>query len=301
MSTITKVALAGASGNLGPAILEQLLNAGFQVTVLTREGSTHTFPSSVKVAPVDYNSVASLTEALRGQDAVISTLASAAIHVQLGLVEAAGKAGVKRFLPSEFGSNTVNDKCSKLPCFKYKVVVQDALKKEVETSGMSYTLLCNGPFFDWGMMVGFVMNVKGKSIDLYDGGNRMFSTTTLATIGKAVVGILRHPEETKNRAVYVQDTATTLRQLLEKGKKAAGPDGWTENIVSLDEVVAAGWEELKKEVPNPASFALNFVKASIWGEGYGCHFEKLDNELLGIKEMSEEEVQGVVNRYVSSN
>jgi len=265
------------------------------VTVLTRKSSTHSFPSSVTVIPVDYDSLDSLTAALQGQEALVSTLASVAIATQLLLVEAAAKAHVRHFIPSEFGSNTLNEKTRQLPVYKDKVAVQDALKKESAAGGMTYTLICSGPFFDWGMMVGFIMNVKGKSISLFDGGDRIFSTTSLPTIAKAVAGVLMHPEQTKNRAVYVQDTATTLKKLAAMGKKATGADGWKESVVPINEVLAQAWAELKKEKPNPENFVLNFIKASIWGEGYGSHFDKLDNELLGIKEMSGAEVQALVD------
>lgn len=299
MASINKVALAGATGNLGPAILDQLLKAGFEVTVLTRKGSSHTFPPSVKTAIVDYDSLDSLVEALRGQDAVVSSLASAALSKQLLLVDAAAKAGVRRFLPSEFGSNTVHEKTSQLPCFGDKVAVQKALQKHAAAGNLTYTVVANGPFFDWGIKVGFIINVKGKTVNLYDGGNRLFSTTTLATIGKAVAGVLKKPDETKNRAVYVHDTALTLKQLLELAKKATGPDGWTEEVVSVDDLLRQGWAELKSERPDPNKFVLKFISASIWGDGYGSYFEKNDNELLGIKELTADEVQAIVNKFAS--
>lgn len=55
----------------------------------------------------------------------------------------------------------------------------------------------------------FFLNLKGGESPLYDGGDHPFSTSTLATIGQAVVEILRHLEETKNRAVFVQDLVIT--------------------------------------------------------------------------------------------
>jgi len=87
---------AQATGNLGPKVLEQLLNAGFDVTVLTRQESTSTYPSNVQVAPVDYSSIDSLTSTLKGQDAVVSTVATPDLHSQNTLVDAAVAAGVKR-------------------------------------------------------------------------------------------------------------------------------------------------------------------------------------------------------------
>lgn len=300
-SKITKVALAGATGNLGPAILDQLLVAGFQVTALTRAnngGAARSFPAAVKVAPVDYDSLDSLVSALRGQDAVVSTLASAALAKQLLLVDAAAQAGVKRFIPSDFGSDTVNPKSAALPAYGDKVAVQKALQeKAAQPGGMTYTIVLNGPFLDWGVQVGFVLGIGRRHVTLYDGGDRVFSTTTLPTIGRAVAGVLRKPEETKNRPVYVHDTATTLRALYEKGKKATPGETWTEEVVSIDDELAEGWAELKKERPDPGKFVMKFIHAAIWGEGYGAHFEKTDNELLGIKELTDDEVQAIIGRY----
>ena len=267
------------------------------MTVLTRKSSSHSFPSSVNVSAVDYESLDSLADALQGQDAVISTLASLAIANQLLLVEAAAKAGVKRFIPSEFGSNLLNEKTRALPVYKDKIAVQDALQKEAAVGGMSYTLVFNGPFLDWGVMVGFIVNLKARSVDLYDGGDRMFSSTTLASIGKAVAGVLKQPEETKNRAVYVQDTATTLRKMAAMGKKATGSTDWKEPVVPVDELLGQAWAELGKAQPNPDNFVMNFIKAGIWGEGYGCHFHQTDNELLGLKELSDVEVQDLLDGF----
>ncbi|KAI1337667.1 NAD(P)-binding protein [Xylariaceae sp. FL0016] len=299
MGSITKVALAGATGNLGPAILNALLDAEFQVTVLTRQGSSHTFPISVAVKAVDYDSVDSLTAALQGQDALVSTLGALALPKQVNLIQAAVQAKVKRFLPSEFGSNTSNPKAAQLPVFAGKVVVQDALKKEAEAGKLTYTLVSNGPFFDWGMRIGLVLNAKEKSVDLYDGGDKVYSATTLATVGKAVAGVLKHPEETKNRAVFVQDVAVTQKKLLTLAEKVTG-EKWAANHVSTEnDVLGPAWAELKKENPDPSKFAVGFIKASIFGEGYGSHFEKTDNALLGIREMGDGEIEAIIRDVVT--
>lgn len=272
------------------------MDAGFQVTALTRGGSSHSFPPSVKAVTVDYDSLDSLTSALKGHDAVVSTIASVALVKQLNLVAAASKAGIKRFIPSEFGSDTFHERTRQLPCYADKIAVQDALKHEAASGRMSWTAVVTGPFFDWGMKVGFVMNLKGKSITLYDGGERPFSTTTLASIGKATAGVLKHSKETENRAVYVQDFVPTLQQLAAMGKRAMGPDGWKEDYVSVDEMLNEAWAELKKDQPDPSKFVMHFIKATIVGEGFGGQFQKLDNDLLGVSGMREEEVQELINR-----
>ncbi|KAK3389369.1 hypothetical protein B0H63DRAFT_427820 [Podospora didyma] len=295
-TTITKVALAGATGNLGPAILEQLIKAGFEVTVLTREGSKHTYPAGVTAIPVNYDSLDSLVAALKGQDAVVSTIGGAALDKQLLLIEAAAQAGVKRFIPSEFGSNTSNSKVAALPAFGGKVAVQAALKEKAAAGTLSYTFVITGPFLDWGLQVGFLLDVKGKQTKIFDDGNRPFSVTTLPAIGQAVAAVLKKPAETENRTVYVHEAAVTQNQLLALAKKAVGSDGWTEEHTTAEAELAEGWAELKKENPSP-HFIFKFISAAIFGEGYGSHFEKTDNELLGIKQLSEAELLELVKRF----
>ncbi|KAL8795406.1 MAG: hypothetical protein Q9195_002147 [Heterodermia aff. obscurata] len=69
------------------------------------------FPAHVKVHRIndDYPE-AELVEAFKGQNAVVSTIATANAPLQRLMADAAIKAGVKRFMPSEFGSDTRNQK-----------------------------------------------------------------------------------------------------------------------------------------------------------------------------------------------
>ena len=223
-------------------------------------------------------------------------LGALALPKQLLLVQAAINAGVQRFIPSEFGSNTSNPKTAQLPFCSDKIVVQDALKKEASAGRLSYTIVNNGPFLDWGLAVGWIADAKKRNITLHDGGNRTFSATTLPAVGQAVAGVLKHPDETKNRVVYVQSTATTLKKLSSIGQKATGAK-WEENAASIDEQLNGAWAELKSEKPNPEVFVLKFINTSIWGEGYGSHFEKNDNALLGVKELSDSDLESLIKGF----
>lgn len=310
-------------------MLAALLRANFTVTVLTRTSSTHTFPPSVTVAPVDYTDLSSLISALHGQDALVSTVTTEAVALQRNLIDAAITAGVRRFVPSEFGSDTFNPRTRKLPVYAQKVAVQEYLVEavrraevdaeaaaaaaaaaagarkgkgdrsgdgEVKAETMTYTLVINNVFLDWGLAANFILNLAERRAELYDGGARVFSTTTLATVAKAVVGVLRKPAETKNRAVYIQDVATTQRELLALAQKFTPGEEWTVQEVDTGSVEKWAYEELRKPEGErelwPAMFG--FLKRAIWAEGYGGRFERLDNEILGLEERGEEWLAEVV-------
>lgn len=299
-----KVAIAGATGNLGVPILDALLDANFPVTVLTRKGSSNAskLPSNpnITIKEVDYGSVSDLTAALKGIDAVVSTLATEVVGTQTLLIDAAIAAGVSRFIPSEFGSDTANPKTAALPVFKFKVDTAKYLQSKVaENPSFSYTLILNGAFFDWGLQAGFVINPAKHSAVLYDGGDRPFSTTTLATIGKAVVGVLNHLPETANRPVYVHDTATTLNKLIGYAKEKDGKE-WDVSTKSTDEIFQESFAELQKgKDANIGAAMVGFIRKALYGEGYGGDYTgRTDNALLGIPEKSEAEVKALVQSFV---
>ncbi|XXH00131.1 SET domain-containing protein 5 [Hypoxylon texense] len=291
MSTIKTVAVAGASGNLGPSIVKQLLEDGFKVTVLTRKGSSHTFPPSVEVAEVDYESPETLVEALQGQDAVVSAVGFAGLKQQLRLIDAAVEAGVKRFVPSEFGSDAENEAANALPPFRPKKAAADVLAHEAAAGRITYTLVSTGPFLDMALAHGLFLNLKAKTANLWNGGGKTFSTTTVAGTAKAISGVLLHPEETKNRNVHVRSASVSQNGLLEKAKKALGADGWTVHAASTDDALKKAYASLETgEIDR-----LSFITTVIWDEKYGSDFKNVDNELLGVHELSDAELQSLVD------
>lgn len=100
--------------------------------------------------PDDYPD-ASLLAAFKGQDAVISTIATVSIPLQKRIIDAAVKAGVRRFVPSEFGSDTGNAKAMALlpQYFKGKEETVEYLKEVCkENPGFAWTAFVTGPFFE---------------------------------------------------------------------------------------------------------------------------------------------------------
>ncbi|KAM0805772.1 hypothetical protein BDR22DRAFT_878164 [Usnea florida] len=292
MSNITRVAFSGDSGTLGSFLPNQLVDAGFKVTILTLEESDHSIHPEITYKPVDYNSLSSLSNALEGQDALVSPLDIGPRLLQLLLVEAAAKAHVKRYIPGVFRANSFHANVRTLPICKFQVQVHDALEKEAFSGGMTYSVICTGPILDVEIKAGTIMNLRDKTISIFDGGNHVFSTTTLPTIGKAVISVLTHPEETKNRVLFVQDTATTLQRLVAMGENAIGADGWRKIHVSVNELVEQAYAEMNSRNPG---FAPKYYQAAFFGRDFASQFERNDNEMLGLGQMSHAEVQRLVD------
>lgn len=270
------------------------------MTVLTRNSSQAQFPSSVRVIRVDYTSVPDLTKALNNQDAVVSVLTSSAVDTQVPLIEASIAAGVKRFIPSEFSGNIDNPKAFTLLVYKPNVEVHQLLKRlSSEHPLFTYTLIRNGPFLDWCLAKGLFVDFKAETTPYYDGGDRPFSTTTLATIARAVVGVLQHVDETKNRVVFVHDTVTTQKKIIDIAEKLAPGRKWTTVPVSTADLEAAAQANYAKGKVDLGSLMGMLIRV-IFGEGYGGEFEEVDNELLGIPLKTDAELEELVGEALAA-
>ncbi|PNP59619.1 hypothetical protein THARTR1_00792 [Trichoderma harzianum] len=301
VTPLKNIALTGASGAVGTVVLKALLAAGnFNVTVLRRNNSSSTFPDNVKVIDVDFESVDSLAAALAGQDAVVSTVGSSALgEEQKKLVDAAAAAGVKRFVPSEYGCDLSNELVAKLPVFAPKVSVAKYLEEKAKTTPLTYTFAYSGPFFDWGLQYNFIFKSADSKPLLYDGGNTVFSSSTLDAVAQAVVAILNKPEETKNRAVRFQSVAISQNQILKVAKEVAPERDWQPEVVKIDDITRAADERLAKGLLGHETFAPYLIRA-INDPRYGPQFTTLDNELLGVKQLSEVEIKEIVKSKLSN-
>ena len=115
---------------------------------MSREESKSTFPDDIKVIKSDY-SESSLADAFKGQDAVVSTISGGALQDQFKIIDAAVKAGVKRFIPSEFGSDSTNKAGNEIcPIFEGKLKAVEHLKQKADGNpNFSWTGVMTGPFF----------------------------------------------------------------------------------------------------------------------------------------------------------
>lgn len=151
---IRNVAIIGANGTLGPAILEALLSAdAFNVTVLSRASSRSTFPSKVDLIkiPDDGGDGNTLTKLLSEQDALVVTIPASESSYITELAKASAQAGVQRFIPPDFGSvDSTDERClSLVPLYRQKGLVREHLQKlAVDYTSFSWTSLVCGHFFD---------------------------------------------------------------------------------------------------------------------------------------------------------
>lgn len=102
-----KVAVIGATGFVGTQVVNELSNRGYEVEAIVRDASKVQQNENITAKSVDVNNVDELTEALKGNDAVISAfnagwtnpnLYDDFLNGSVNIEKAVEKSGVKRFI-----------------------------------------------------------------------------------------------------------------------------------------------------------------------------------------------------------
>lgn len=245
--SIKNVAILGVNGTLGSVLLKSLVDSGsFNVTALIREGSSSTPPypaSQVRTAVVDDAlSITSLTPALKEQDAVIASFRFSDPGAHLRLVEAAATAGVKLFIPADFGSiDADNERARQLvPLYRHKMAVRaKAQELTAQYPDFTWTGIVCGHFFEWGIKEGFFHTDLEKHVaDVFDGGRHRASATTLTRVGEAVVRTLKkYPDDRiRNRTLFIQSFCIDQIQLVEALEQATGSK-WSVNDLDSESFI----------------------------------------------------------------
>ncbi|EKM60078.1 uncharacterized protein PHACADRAFT_250955 [Phanerochaete carnosa HHB-10118-sp] len=145
---MVKVVVAGGTGHTGLHIVEGIVEAGgHEVVVFSRQATNPVLEKlGVPIVTVSYDDPAALAKALAGVHTVISTIsgltADTITKPQLALLDAAVKAGVKRFAPSEFGTRSIPD--NPIELYRNKWPVAEAVMK----SGLEHTIFEVGVYMN---------------------------------------------------------------------------------------------------------------------------------------------------------
>ncbi|GLA06490.1 hypothetical protein AnigIFM60653_007428 [Aspergillus niger] len=294
MPKIETVAIAGASGTLGPHVFQALVNAGFRVSILTRSNKPGAYASNINVFDVDFNSVESLTTALKGVDAVVSTVGGAAVDNQTVLIDAAIAAGVKRFIPSEFGNVTTNPKVEKFPVYSSVFKIRNYLQENAAAGKLSWTVLACGAFLDLVLNTPTLLDFQNHTVTILDEGDNRISSTSLPAVGKAIAAILQNFDATENRVMHVSEAILTQNQLIGFAKEIRPDIEWSISKEQSSLLLQESLEEFGAGDFSVPTFMKLLKGTALAGDTYGAAFDVTDNELLGIKELAPADLKKLI-------
>jgi len=225
MSGFRNFALIGL-GTVGSHIVRELLklkNAGKidNVTILTRSDSSNYGDykaSGAKVTVVDYSSAESLKNGLTGSDVVINTVGPAALQSQHLLAEQAKAAGVKLFVPSEFGNAT--DRKHPEGVFAVKQSVHHKLKE----LDLPYALFFTGPHTDYCFISSIGLDLNSSNVTVGLDGNALNSFTSQPDVGRFVAYVLTNLPRSKLewRTFRIEAERKSFNQIFKEHEERTG-------------------------------------------------------------------------------
>lgn len=146
------ILVAGATGNLGGRIVDALLEQGANVTAIVRAGSAREKvgrlrEKGVAIRQANIFDESEIAEACAGADCVVSAvsgLREVIIDAQKSLLDGAIRAGVKRFIPSDFSL----DFTTLVPGKNRNLDLRREFHQILDAAPISATSVFNGAFME---------------------------------------------------------------------------------------------------------------------------------------------------------
>lgn len=163
-----EILVAGATGNLGNKICKELIARNANVRALVRtstnpEKKESLIKMGVTVIEADLSNINEIETACAGVDCVISALAGLAdviLDLQKSVLDGAVKAGVPRFIPSDF----CTDYNALVPGENRNFDLRRQFKAYLNTTSIKASSVFNGAFADILKYNTPILNLKDKSI-----------------------------------------------------------------------------------------------------------------------------------------
>ena len=178
-----RIVVAGSTGNLGKRIVKTLLERGATVVALVRTGAGDEKVDGLKrlgakVETLDVRDVNQVAEACAGADCMVSAVAGlrdVIVDGQKILLEAAMRAGVPRFIPSDFSTDF-----TRLPEGENRNFdLRREFHKVLDAAPIASTAIFNGAFAEILMYNIPVLDFKKKTVGYWDNPNHRLDFTTM--------------------------------------------------------------------------------------------------------------------------
>lgn len=228
MSLYTSFAVAGAGPTIGGRIVKALLERGASVVVLARPSSTSISSplEGAKIVTADYADVKAVASVLREHkvEVLVSVLAYGALPSQSPIADAAKEAGVKLFVPSEFGLPTEGGKGGHL-------VIKSQFADYLKSLGIPSLRFYTGMFMEF---IPLFTGVDTGKFLVLGKGDAFFSTTALDDVAGFTAHVLTSlpPAKLHDATFRIEGERTSFNKV---GALYASKNIPVEHVTSLPE------------------------------------------------------------------
>jgi hypothetical protein len=226
---------------------------------------------------------------MAGQDLIISTMSGGDSEHQIPIIDAAIAAGVKRFIPDEFGHDSMNKQIqSRIPKYagRAKVIAHLQNMRE-EHPDFEWTAVATGFTLDTQLISGNMgFDLEWHSATIHGIGTEPFAASSLERVGKVVERVISHWDKVKNQYIYAAGVITSANEVLRSAEKATGHE-FTVGNYDVEDCIAEGEKRIEKGYPDSGMFLLE--RSVLYDEQLYASRpfkEQSANEILGLSSES---------------
>jgi nucleoside-diphosphate-sugar epimerase len=274
-----RVAVAGATGNLGNRIVKALVTHGADVLALARKGSDEDKVNALKttggeVALVDLSNAEELSQVLRGAACVISAvqgLRDVIIDAQTALLEGAIKASVPRCIPSDFSTDFRKRPAGENRNFD----LRREFHKTLDRAPISATSIFNGAFTDILTYNVPFFDSKKKMVGYWDDPDWHVDFTTMDDTAAYTAAAALDAETPK--ALCIASFQVSARDLAEFTKNVLGTPFELINLGSLQELAEKNKRDRAEHPEGETQLYASWQSGQYLQSMFSSHHESLDN------------------------
>ncbi|KAF1994713.1 hypothetical protein P154DRAFT_581567 [Amniculicola lignicola CBS 123094] len=218
----------------------------YRVTILTYPSQTPHLPSHVHLHHIthvtsDFSSP-SLTSAFKGHDIIIVAVPGGDTDFQIRIINAAVSAGVPRYIPYEFGQDTLNTGVQeRLPKYLERARVIEYLQDICsEHQSFEWVGVAVGCILDRALLTGDLgFDMQWQSATIHGTGNERFAVSSIERVGVVVESLIQQWGQVRNRYIYAAGTVTSANDIISCLETISGSK-WTIGCSDVDECVREG-------------------------------------------------------------
>ena len=170
--------------------------------------------------------------------------------------------------------------------------IKDYLREKANAGELTWTVLATGAFMQLLLAIPMLLDFPNHKAALFDGGDNRISSTSLPNVGKAIAGILKNFEATKNKVMKISEVIVTQNQLLSIAREVRPDFKWEISHIKANDVLQEGLDGVRA---GDFTQLLKIIKGTAGaGDIYGAAYDDTDNELLGVPTLTAESLKSIV-------